>query len=406
MHYLQDAEGTDVEPLVEEGGGGHDGHDHGRRRLDDHDGHDHGASGATHTYAFFAQHVPTEFEENVHYLKDSHGHDIEPLAEPDVEGGGGGGGGGRSGSHRRKRAWRNSMLACLAVLAATTIGALIRYLLGVTGMIGQQDNFLALSGAFACGAILATAFFLIFFESTHLIGARWKVETQATWRFGTMALAGYLVGVVASFFEVGHNLEAFQEKKKVEDETKDEELMKTADVDDGALKADWGFVFAIFFGDFLHNFVDGIFIANAFLDCNQSKGWTIAAATVAHELAQETGDFFLLITKGGLSQCMALLVNALSGVSVFIGAAVFLATKPGYGTQGLLLAFSGGVYVYVAATEAAHTFLHKPLSICMKFGVFICFAIGAVAIGLVLLDHEHCSGNEGGSGDAHAGHNH
>ena len=28
--------------------------------------------------------------------------------------------------------------------------------------------------------------------------------------------------VVASFFEVGHNLEAFQEKKKVEDETKDE----------------------------------------------------------------------------------------------------------------------------------------------------------------------------------------
>ena len=61
---------------------------------------------------------------------------------------------------------------------------------------------------------------------------------------------------------------------------------------------------------------------------------------------------------------------------------------------------------YVAATEAAHTFLHKPLSICMKFGVFICFAIGAVAIGLVLLDHEHCSGNEGGSGDAHAGHNH
>ena len=44
----------------------------------------------------------------------------------------------------------------------------------------------------------------------------------------------------------------------------------------------------------------------------------------------------------------------------------------------------------------------------MKFGVFICFAIGAVAIGLVLLDHEHCSGNEGGSGDggAHAGHNH
>ena len=80
--------------------------------------------------------------------------------------------------------------------------------------------------------------------------------------------------------------------------------------------------------------MDGIFIANAFLDCNQSKGWTIAAAPVAHELAQGTGDFFLLITKGGLSQCMALLVNALSGVSVFIGAAVFLATN--WATSGMM----------------------------------------------------------------------
>merc|ERR1719331_2550623 len=65
---------------------------------------------------------------------------------------------------------------------------------------------------------------------------------------------------------------------------------------------DHGLVFTIFMGDFLHNFVDGIFIANAFLDCSQSKGWSIAAATIAHEIAQETSDFFLLITQGGLSQ--------------------------------------------------------------------------------------------------------
>ena len=39
-HYLQDGAGENVEPLVEEGGGGHAGH--GRRRLDDNSGHDHG----------------------------------------------------------------------------------------------------------------------------------------------------------------------------------------------------------------------------------------------------------------------------------------------------------------------------------------------------------------------------
>ena len=52
-------------------------------------------------------------------------------------------------------------------------------------------------------------------------------------------------------------------------------------------KVDASFCFAIFLSDFLHNFVDGIFIANAFLDCQQSKGWTVASSTVAHELAQE-----------------------------------------------------------------------------------------------------------------------
>ena len=71
-----------------------------------------------------------------------------------------------------------------------------------------------------------------------------------------------------------------------------------------------------------------------------------------------------------------------------------------------VLAFSGGIYVYIAATEAAACFTHKRLSPKMKFGVVFLFILGAVAIGLVLLDHEHCEGDpEAGSG-GHAGHNH
>ena len=34
------------------------------------------------------------------------------------------------------------------------------------------------------------------------------------------------------------------------------------------------------------------------------------------------------------------------------------------------------------------------------------FIIGAVAIGLVLLDHSHCSGDQDKLEDPHAGHNH
>ena len=41
-----------------------------------------GYTGAT----FFAQHVPIEFERDMHYLKDSQGVDIEPLAEEGADG--------------------------------------------------------------------------------------------------------------------------------------------------------------------------------------------------------------------------------------------------------------------------------------------------------------------------------
>ena len=159
-----------------------------------------------------------------------------------------------------------------------------------------------------------------------------------------------------------------------------------------ARKVDASFCFAIFLSDFLHNFVDGIFIANALFDCQQSKGWTVASSTVAHELAQEVSDFFMLVTRGGLTTIQALAVNVVSGASVVIGAWWFLWLEPGNGDRGMLLAFSGGVYVYVAATECAATFVHKNPTWRLKLLNVVLFIIGAVAIGLVLLDHSHCPG--------------
>ena len=52
-------------------------------------------------------------------------------------------------------------------------------------------------------------------------------------------------------------------------------------------------------------------------------------------------------------------MNVVSGASVVIGAWWFLWLEPGNGDRGMLLAFSGGVYVYVAATECAATLVHK-----------------------------------------------
>ena len=178
-------------------------------------------------------------------------------------------------------------------------------------------------------------------------------------------------------------------------------------------------VISIFGGDFCHNFVDGIFIANAFLDCSAAKGWTITFATVLHEFAQEISDFFLLISQGHMTTVGALLVNVASGTSVMLGAAMFMLTKPGPGTRGLMLAFSAGIYIFVAATEAAAHFLHSSRhSNKLSAAIFASFVrlsvstvtlekvLGAVCIGLVLLDHGHCEADDGGGGGGGDGHGH
>ena len=113
---------------------------------------------------------------------------------------------------------------------------------------------------------------------------------------------------------------------------------------------------SIVIGDFLHNFVDGIFIGTAFLLCDNStvsltvnifcsiscfQGWAIALTTAVHELAQgilncgiecdtlfsELADYRLLVQEVGLTPFRALAVNFCAGLSVVIGTMVGSVTR-------------------------------------------------------------------------------
>eukprot|EP00756_Hemistasia_phaeocysticola_P040910 Hpha_TRINITY_DN16889_c5_g3::TRINITY_DN16889_c5_g3_i1::g.148321::m.148321 len=158
---------------------------------------------------------------------------------------------------------------------------------------------------------------------------------------------------------------------------------------------------AVLLGDFMHNLVDGFILGAAFSNCDNSMAWTIAGATIAHELAQELADFFVLTNpkQGGLSTLLALLLNLASGTSVFIGIVVAMSIEIPNMDMGLLLAFGGGVYVYVGLTECFPRINDYATTFLLRLGAFGFFALGVVAIGLVLLDHEHCVA---GGGDAHA----
>jgi zinc transporter ZupT len=155
---------------------------------------------------------------------------------------------------------------------------------------------------------------------------------------------------------------------------------------------------SILIGDFFHNLADGFFIGSAFLLCSKSIGWTIVASTIYHEIAQEIADYVLLTSHCGLTIMEALVLNFLSGCSVIVGVIVILSVNLDGPAIGTILAVSAGVYVYIAVGECvprvqevlrkANTNHSHKVRYTLIF--FLCFVLGAVPIGLVLLKHEHC----------------
>lgn len=109
-------------------------------------------------------------------------------------------------------------------------------------------------------------------------------------------------------------------------------------------------VFLILIGDTIHNLIDGISIAAAFL-ASPAIGVTTTLAIAAHEIPQELADFSVL-TAGGMSKKKAILWNFLSGLTSLLGAVVgyyFLSQVEDY--LWLFLAFAGGMFLYIASSD-------------------------------------------------------
>lgn len=73
----------------------------------------------------------------------------------------------------------------------------------------------------------------------------------------------------------------------------------------------------ILIGDTIHNFVDGILIAAAFMS-SVELGIVTAVAIIAHEIPQEVGDFLILL-HSGFSRVRALAFNLFSSAATLLG---------------------------------------------------------------------------------------
>lgn len=105
----------------------------------------------------------------------------------------------------------------------------------------------------------------------------------------------------------------------------------------------------ILIGDSIHNLVDGVLIASAFLT-DIRLGVLTSLAVVAHEIPQEVGDFAILL-HSGFSRMRAFVYNMLASATMVLGgllAYFFLSTASALVPYVLALAAASFIYVAVA----------------------------------------------------------
>jgi zinc and cadmium transporter len=106
----------------------------------------------------------------------------------------------------------------------------------------------------------------------------------------------------------------------------------------------------IIIGDTLHNCVDGVIIAGAFL-VNLELGIITALAIITHEIPQEVGDFLVLL-HSGYSKRQALGVNVLaSGAMVVGGVFAYFALQAMHQFIPLLLGIAAASMLYVSIAD-------------------------------------------------------
>lgn len=139
----------------------------------------------------------------------------------------------------------------------------------------------------------------------------------------------------------------------------------------------------ILFGDSLHNFIDGVVIAAAFIS-SPGSGIIITLAVAAHEIPHEIADFAVLI-HGGMNKSKALFYNFLSSLTALVGAIggyFFLTTINT--SLSYLLAFSGGMFIYIACADLIPD-LHRDFTKEKRWRQTLTFIAGLVIAYIVLV---------------------
>ena len=135
----------------------------------------------------------------------------------------------------------------------------------------------------------------------------------------------------------------------------------------------------IIVGDTIHNFLDGLLIAAAFLQGTE-LGIIAAVAIIAHEIPQEVGDFLILL-HSGYTRARALAMNLLSSLATVVGGLIgYFALQAVAAWETTLLGVVAAGMIYVAVADLIPGLHRRPeLRDTASQALLIALGIAAIA---------------------------
>lgn len=248
-----------------------------------------------------------------------------------------------------------TLMILLSIILATLVGGVVSVLLAATLSLSILARFADKMVAYAVGVMLA-------FSLTDMLPEALELGLdmeQAGWIM-LSGLAGFFLLQKAALWRHDHSATNGQVSNHPQ-------------------------VAMIIVGDSLHNFVDGILIAAAFI-ADPKLGWAAALAIMVHEIPQEIADFMILL-GAGVTKFRALVLNALSGVAMTLGGVLgWLALGQLQIAIPYMLILASASFIYISVADLVPQ-LHRKCKLHDTLTQFMLMLLGAGTVRLAHLLH-------------------
>jgi zinc and cadmium transporter len=188
--------------------------------------------------------------------------------------------------------------------------------------------------SFATGALLGAALLALLPEAIEQVGA------SGAYRIGVTLVAGLTVFFVIEKLVLWWHGHASDAGTHSDTETPGAHAGhdRSRDRASGVL---------VLVGDSLHNALDGVLIAAAFLT-SPALGFVTTFAVAAHEIPHRVGDFAILV-QAGLSRPRALMLNLATGLASVVGAVLaYFGLRRTSAVLPYAIAFAAAGFLYIA----------------------------------------------------------